>query len=187
MITDAEQYQSALGLLQILEQRVQQAIVARRARLAKVIKLGSNDHLFWYVSTGNSDTANIQILQDAAFVATGIHVIGQELDGSQFLLNLQNGWPRRDATQTQNLPVFASGLPASAFRTQVSVSVPIDHFMPAYTSGNTVGIEPLNVDYWYQPIADWLIPRGDTIAITFERNSGHVDPVVVLSGRKVSS
>ena len=180
MMTEREKYNVAALTVQLLEQRVSQLVAARRAQLAEVVSIDSRNQMYWY---GSDENGYIPILQDAAFVCTGVHVIGQELNGLEFWISVENLWVPRQATQNSYLPVELDN--TANMRTQQSFSIPVDHFLPAYTQGNTVTLYAPNVDYWYTPSASWLIERGDTVRCLFKDNASDVKPLVVLSGYKV--
>ena len=180
MMTDREKYNVALLTVQLLEQRVSQIAAERRSRLSKVVSLDSKNQLFWY---GSDENGYIPILQDAAFVCTGVHVIGEELSGLEFYISIEHLWVPRQATQSTAIPVQLSQLTSAV--TQQSISIPVDHFMPAYPTGDAYLPYPNNVDYWYTPTAGWVIERGDTVRCLFQDNASENTPYVVLSGYKV--
>jgi hypothetical protein len=142
-------------------------------------------------------------MQDAAYVCTGVHVIANEFGvatnggSSGLVMSIENLWPSRQATQNAALPV--NGVDARIFTMQQSISVAMDHFLPASTDSNVGGQVdrfPVNVDYWYAPAAAWLIGRGDTLRCVFpsrpprtgslnSQTAGTAVPIVVLSGYKV--
>lgn len=179
-MTDREKYNVALLTVQLLEQRVNQLVVERRNRLSKVVKVDSRNQLFWYAS---DESGNIPIMQDAAFVCTGVHVIGQCLSGLRFYISIENLWTPRQATQSTAIPTQLSQ--TSSLVTQQSISIPDDHFLPAYPGGQGLLPYPNNVDYWYTPTAGWVISRGDTVRCLFKDDASGLPPSVVLSGYKV--
>lgn len=179
MMTDREKYGIAQLTVQLLEQRVAQLAAMRREKFGAAVNVASKNRAYWYASDENG---YIPILQDAAYVCTGVHVIGQELGGLQFFISIENLWVPRQATQSYASPVSLGG---NNITTQQSISIPVDHFMPAYTRGNAATAYPRNVDYWYTPTAAWLIERGDTVRCLFKDYAGEVKPLVVLSGYKV--
>lgn len=179
-MTDREKYNVALLTVQLLEQRVSQIVAERRARLSKVVNVDSRNQLFWY---GSDSVGNIPIMQDAAFVCTGVHVIGEQLSGLEFYISIENLWLPRQATQSTAIPTQLAQVNSTV--TQQSISIPVDHFLPSYPTGNAQLPYPNNVDYWYTPTAGWVIPRGDTVRCLFKDNADTVTPYVVLSGYKV--
>lgn len=180
MMSEREKYNVALMTVQILEQRVGQLLADRRTKLSSIIKLDSHNQLFWY---GSDENGNIPIMQDAAFVCTGIHVIGEHLSGLEFYISIENLWTPRNATQSTAIPTQLAQVASTV--TQQSISIPVDHFLPAYPTGDGTLPYPNNVDYWYTPTAGWIIERGDTVRALFKDNAATDTPYVVLSGYKV--
>lgn len=180
-ITESEQLLSAQFLVKMLEDRVSQVEAERAAHLAESVDINSRNQAYWYASDVNG---YIPILEDAAFVCTGIHVISQEEElVAQFLSSIENLSPSRHATQSAAVPLSFTSATNTGLRQ--SISIPIDHLLPAYTNGNSIGVNPANVDYWYTPVAEWLIERGDTIRCLFQGNASDVVPLVILAGYKV--
>ena len=192
-ITESEQLTSAKLLVQMLENRVSQIERERRADLAQYVEIESKNQAYWYATDSGG---YIAIQQDAAFVCTGIHVCILDLSASdliqnaaRLLISIEDLWPPRQATQSAALPISNTTL--TNVMTAQSISVPLDHFLQAYAGNDASALNPANVDYWYTPVAAWLIERGDTIRCLFQGDSGVVSgvatnfPVVVLSGYKV--
>lgn len=184
MITEREKFNVAQLTVQLLEQRVNQISFERRSKLSSIINLDSKNQLFWY---GSDENGYIPVLQDAAFVCTGVHVIGQQLTGITFWISIENLWVPRQATQSYSIPTHLDD--ATDLSVQQSISVPVDHFMPAHRLGQRGGTYQVNVDYWYTPSAAWVIERGDTVRCLFKDDKTAEEslkpPLVVLSGYKV--
>lgn len=179
-MTNREKYNVAQLTVQLLEQRVSQIVAERRNKLSKVVNVESRNQLFWY---GSDDVGNIAIMQDASFVCTGVHVIGQYLSGLRFYISIENLWLPRQATQSSAIPTQLAQTNSNV--TQQSISIPVDHFLPAWPDGDGGLPYPNNVDYWYTPTAGWLINRGDTVRCLFKDDAASTIPRVVLSGYKV--
>lgn len=171
-----DNYEQASALLTLLESKVRDLKASRAERVRRVVDVTSFDQLYWYVTDANG---KIAIKQDSAFRVTGVHVINAN---NEFLVQVQNLWPLRNAS-------FMGALPAS----MTSVSnvnmvtlqfVPVDHYMPAFnTDTDNLFTVNQNVDYWYEPITEWIIARGDTIQFTYTTTTD--PPVVVLSGSRI--
>lgn len=180
-MTEAEQLSVAEMTCQILEMQVKAVENQRRAFIEKFVKLNSKNRIYWYVS---DSTGAIPIWHDAAFMATGVHVIGSLTGATHFSMGVQNLWPQREATQGSTPSILASA--TSTILQDRVITIPINHFVPALDPGFGTLQATYNVDYWYTPCAEWLLTRGDTVRCTFlSSTTDSAIPTVVLSGYKV--
>jgi hypothetical protein len=174
VISERESFQSAQLLVRIAQ------VSSERGFRPSSVDVNSKNQAYWYASDSNG---YIPILQDAAFVCTGVHVIGAGIT-SKFTISIENMWPSRQATQNAGIPV---SFPSDNI--QQDIRIPINHFLPAFSRGNIWQEIPPNVDYYYTPVSEWLIARGDTVRFIFDLLPAEYGSTsvcsAVLSGYKV--